>query len=192
MLERASADVQLRPGDLLGSGTVGGGCLLEIREETIGRYLEPGDEVVLADRGARGAPVAGGRTSRRRSMTERILPTGIDTPELVVDRDRLYANVLGLQRTLDERGIRLRPHAKTHKSVRIGRLQVEAGAAGLTVGTLGEAEVFALAGLRDIFVAYPVWADGAEGGTRARAPRDGRTCGSASTPPPGPSGWRPP
>ena len=47
MLERASADVQLRPGDLLGSGTVGGGCLLEIREETIGRYLEPGDDVVL-------------------------------------------------------------------------------------------------------------------------------------------------
>jgi fumarylacetoacetate (FAA) hydrolase len=47
MLERASADVRLRPGDLLGSGTVGGGCLLEIREETIGRYLEPGDEVAL-------------------------------------------------------------------------------------------------------------------------------------------------
>ena len=47
MLARASADVQLRPGDVLGSGTVGGGSLLEIREETIGRYLEPGDEVVL-------------------------------------------------------------------------------------------------------------------------------------------------
>ena len=56
----------------------------------------------------------------------------------------MYANVLGLQRTLNERGIRLRPHAKTHKSVRIGRLQLEAGAAGLTVGTLGEAAVFAL------------------------------------------------
>jgi D-serine deaminase-like pyridoxal phosphate-dependent protein len=95
-------------------------------------------------------------------MTARILPAAIDTPELVVDRDRMYANVLGLQRTLDERGIRLRPHAKTHKSVRIGRLQVEAGAAGLTVGTLGEAEVFALAGLRDIFVAYPVWPVGAK------------------------------
>src|SRR5262245_57047482 len=93
-------------------------------------------------------------------MSERVLPEGLDTPELVVDRDRMYANVLGLQRTLDERGIRLRPHAKTHKSVRIGRLQLEAGAAGLTVGTLGEAEVFALAGLRDIFVAYPVWAEG--------------------------------
>ena len=47
MLARASADVRLRPGDVLGSGTVGGGCLLEIRDETLGRYLEPGDEVIL-------------------------------------------------------------------------------------------------------------------------------------------------
>ena len=46
MLERASADVRLRPGDLVGSGTVGGGCLLEVRDETLGRYLEPGDEVI--------------------------------------------------------------------------------------------------------------------------------------------------
>jgi fumarylacetoacetate (FAA) hydrolase len=47
MLARASADVRVRPGDLLGSGTVGGGCLLEVREETLGRYLEPGDVVTL-------------------------------------------------------------------------------------------------------------------------------------------------
>jgi fumarylacetoacetate (FAA) hydrolase len=47
MIARASADVRLRPGDLLGSGTVGTGCLLEVRDETLGRYLEPGDEVVL-------------------------------------------------------------------------------------------------------------------------------------------------
>ena len=47
MLERASADAHLRPGDLIGSGTVGTGCLLEVRETTLGRYLEPGDEVVL-------------------------------------------------------------------------------------------------------------------------------------------------
>jgi fumarylacetoacetate (FAA) hydrolase len=46
MLERASADVRLRPGDLLGSGTVATGCLLEVRDQTLGRYLEPGDEVV--------------------------------------------------------------------------------------------------------------------------------------------------
>jgi fumarylacetoacetate (FAA) hydrolase len=48
MVERASADVRLRPGDLLGSGTVGTGCLLEIREEILGRYLQPGDTVSLA------------------------------------------------------------------------------------------------------------------------------------------------
>jgi 2-keto-4-pentenoate hydratase/2-oxohepta-3-ene-1,7-dioic acid hydratase in catechol pathway len=48
MVERASADVRLRPGDLLGSGTVGTGSLLEIGEETLGRYLEPGDVVTLA------------------------------------------------------------------------------------------------------------------------------------------------
>ena len=48
MVERASADVRLRPGDLLGSGTVGTGCLLEIRDEKLKRYLEPGDVVTLS------------------------------------------------------------------------------------------------------------------------------------------------
>jgi fumarylacetoacetate (FAA) hydrolase len=48
MLARASADVTLRPGDLIGSGTVGSGCLLEVRDETLGRYLEPNDIVTLA------------------------------------------------------------------------------------------------------------------------------------------------
>jgi len=86
------------------------------------------------------------------------LPAGLDTPAVVVFVDRVAANIERLQRDLDARGVRLRPHAKTHKSVRVGRMQLEAGAAGLTVGTLGEAEVFALAGLRDLFVAYPAWA----------------------------------
>jgi len=48
MVERASADVRLRPGDVLGSGTVGTGCLLEIRDEKLKRYLQPGDTVTLA------------------------------------------------------------------------------------------------------------------------------------------------
>ena len=55
MLARASADVRLRPGDLIGSGTVGTGCLLEVRDATLGRYLEPGDEVDAPDRAARRA-----------------------------------------------------------------------------------------------------------------------------------------
>ena len=47
MLARASADARLRPSDLVGSGTVGTGCLLEVREATLGRYLQPGDSVTL-------------------------------------------------------------------------------------------------------------------------------------------------
>ncbi|HEX7472086.1 MAG TPA: fumarylacetoacetate hydrolase family protein [Candidatus Limnocylindrales bacterium] len=47
MLARASADARLRPGDLIGSGTVGSGCLLEVRDATLGRYLVPGDTVTL-------------------------------------------------------------------------------------------------------------------------------------------------
>ena len=47
MVARASADVRLRPSDLLGSGTVGTGCLLEVKDATLGRYLQPGDEIVL-------------------------------------------------------------------------------------------------------------------------------------------------
>jgi fumarylacetoacetate (FAA) hydrolase len=47
MIARASADVRLVPGDLVGSGTVGTGCLLEVRDRTLGRYLQPGDEVTL-------------------------------------------------------------------------------------------------------------------------------------------------
>jgi D-serine deaminase-like pyridoxal phosphate-dependent protein len=46
--------------------------------------------------------------------------------------------------------------------VRIARMQLDAGARGLTVGTLGEAEVMASAGLRDLFLAYPLWAEGAK------------------------------
>ena len=48
LASRASADVTLRPGELLGSGTVGTGCLLEVRDATLGRYLLPGDDVVLS------------------------------------------------------------------------------------------------------------------------------------------------
>jgi D-serine deaminase-like pyridoxal phosphate-dependent protein len=93
-------------------------------------------------------------------MKGSVLPPGLDTPEVVVDRVRLLDNIERLQGELDRRGVRLRPHAKTHKSVRIGRLQLDAGAVGLTVGTLGEAEVFVSAGIRDLFIAYPIWADG--------------------------------
>jgi fumarylacetoacetate (FAA) hydrolase len=51
MLARASADVHVRPGEILGSGTVGTGCLLEVKDQTLGRWLEPGDLVTVGIEG---------------------------------------------------------------------------------------------------------------------------------------------
>ena len=88
------------------------------------------------------------------------LPEGLDTPALVIDLDIVERNAQRVGEAVAARGIKLRPHVKTHKSVALARLQMDAGAAGITVGTLGEAEVMADGGLPDIFLAYPVWADG--------------------------------
>jgi D-serine deaminase-like pyridoxal phosphate-dependent protein len=86
----------------------------------------------------------------------------VETPALVVDLERLRANVDRMSVLTRSRGLDLRPHAKTHKCLEIARMQVEAGAAGLTVATLSEAEVFADAGFTDLFVAYPVMPVGAK------------------------------
>jgi D-serine deaminase-like pyridoxal phosphate-dependent protein len=94
------------------------------------------------------------------ALTFAVLPEGLDTPRVIVDLGRVEANIARLQGEMDRRGIALRPHAKTHKSAAIARLQVAAGARGITVGTLGEAEVFVSAGIDDVFLAYPIWAEG--------------------------------
>src|SRR3954468_1845746 len=101
-------------------------------------------------------------------LTFPALPKAVDTPRVVLDRDRLAANISRLQIEMDQRGIALRPHAKTHKSVAVARMQLDAGARGVTVGTIGEAEVFVAAGIEDVFLAYPVWVEGAKA-TRLRA-----------------------
>ena len=80
----------------------------------------------------------------------------IDTPALVIDLDRVDAAIARMVQGMRERGVALRPHAKTHKSIDVGRRQIEAGSVGLTVGTIGEAEVFADGGLDDLFIAYPL------------------------------------
>jgi len=88
------------------------------------------------------------------------LPSGLDTPALVIDLDVAEATARRMQSAMDAAGIALRPHTKTHKSLALARLQLEAGGRGITVGTLGEAEVMALGGITDIFIAYPIWAVG--------------------------------
>lgn len=81
------------------------------------------------------------------------------TPFLSVDLERMQANIARTADAATARGIALRPHAKTHKCIEIARMQLAAGAIGLTVATVGEAEVFAAAGLDDLFIAYPLWVD---------------------------------
>src|SRR3954465_3523986 len=80
----------------------------------------------------------------------------LDTPALLVDLDRLERNTPRWQLATETAGVRLRPHIKTHKSVAIAALQREAGAHGIAVAKVGEAEVFADAGFDDIAIAYPV------------------------------------
>jgi D-serine deaminase-like pyridoxal phosphate-dependent protein len=90
------------------------------------------------------------------------------TPFLLVDTDVLSQNVRSMALFARQRGLVLRPHAKTHKTPEVGRLQLEAGATGLTVATVGEAEAFVAAGVTDLFLAYPLWVDSARG-ARLRA-----------------------
>jgi len=79
------------------------------------------------------------------------------TPYLRVDVARLRANIEATAARAAAAGVSLRPHAKTHKSPEVARLQLEAGAVGLTVATIGEAEVFVEHGVEDVFIAYPLW-----------------------------------
>jgi D-serine deaminase-like pyridoxal phosphate-dependent protein len=78
------------------------------------------------------------------------------TPAVLVDRNRALANIDRLQQAANRRGIRMRPHAKTHKSPLVARWQLERGAIGICCAKLGEAEVFVEAGITDIRLPYPL------------------------------------
>lgn len=87
----------------------------------------------------------------------------VDTPVPVVLLEVTQRNIDRMQDFAVEHDLHLRPHVKTHKCLEIGRLQIDAGAVGITAGNVGEAEVFAGAGFDDIFLAYPVWPAGTKG-----------------------------
>ncbi len=80
----------------------------------------------------------------------------LDTPALLIERERLEANLARMAAAADAHGLALRPHAKTHKSVWIARRQRAHGARGYTVAKLSEAEALIAGGLDDIFVCYPI------------------------------------
>ena len=79
----------------------------------------------------------------------------LETPALVVDLDRLERNLERAATYADEHGLALHPHVKTHKTLEIARMQLDAGARGLTVAKPTEAQVFATAGLGPLLLHYP-------------------------------------
>jgi D-serine deaminase-like pyridoxal phosphate-dependent protein len=80
----------------------------------------------------------------------------LETPVPVVDIDRLEANITRLQTYLDEHKIANRPHIKTHKIPAIAKMQMDAGAIGITCQKISEAEIMASAGFDDIFLPYNI------------------------------------
>jgi D-serine deaminase-like pyridoxal phosphate-dependent protein len=76
------------------------------------------------------------------------------TPVAVIDMDRVERNIARVQATCNAAGLANRPHIKTHKSPMLAKLQIEAGARGITCQKLGEAEVMAKAGIDDILISY--------------------------------------
>jgi D-serine deaminase-like pyridoxal phosphate-dependent protein len=84
---------------------------------------------------------------------------GVETPHVAIDGAGVERNIEKMAGIAVRSGVALRPHVKTHKIPAIARAQVEAGAAGITVAKVSEAEVMADAGLEDIFIAYPLVAE---------------------------------
>lgn len=85
-----------------------------------------------------------------------LVELALDTPEVVLDLDTVRANIDSAAARARSAGVALRPHTKTHKLPQLARLQLEAGAVGVQVAKLGEAEVMADAGIEDILVGYPL------------------------------------
>jgi D-serine deaminase-like pyridoxal phosphate-dependent protein len=88
-------------------------------------------------------------------LTQKILDS-VETPCLVVDVPTVRANIAAMQRQVEQAGCALRPHVKTHKMPLFAKMQIEAGAKGITCAKVSEAEVMAAAGIDDIFIAYPM------------------------------------
>jgi 3-hydroxy-D-aspartate aldolase len=79
----------------------------------------------------------------------------LDTPALCVDLDAMDRNIAAMAEFCRSKGVALRPHAKTHKSVNIAARQIAAGAAGICCATIGEAEVMGAGGVRGVLVTSP-------------------------------------
>ena len=74
----------------------------------------------------------------------------IPTPAALIDVQRMQANIQRMQNHMNELGVAFRPHAKTAKCLHVTQAQSDAGAQGITVSTLKEAEQFFAGGFSNI------------------------------------------
>src|ERR1044072_5152938 len=81
------------------------------------------------------------------------------TPVAVIDMDRIERNIARIQAICDAAGLANPPHIKPHKSPVLAKLQIAAGARGITCQKLGEAEVMAQTGIDDILISYNLLGD---------------------------------
>ncbi|HEV7873222.1 MAG TPA: alanine racemase, partial [Enterovirga sp.] len=84
----------------------------------------------------------------------------IETPALIVDLDALERNIARIAAFARESGLRIRPHAKSHRCPAIAAKQVAAGAVGLCAQTVGEAEALVESGIADVLVTNQVLSPG--------------------------------
>ncbi|MDF2963453.1 MAG: putative amino acid aldolase or racemase [Paenibacillus sp.] len=80
----------------------------------------------------------------------------IETPCIIIDTEKMEHNIRTMADAAGKHQVKLRPHTKTHKMPRVAHRQLQAGAAGITVAKISEAEVMAEHGITDIFIAYPL------------------------------------
>jgi D-serine deaminase-like pyridoxal phosphate-dependent protein len=122
-----------------------------IVQQTMPQSRAPGSKRAVLTGGGDGEPVLA------EPQETGVETEALDTPCLLLDLDRLDANIQRMAELVASAGVRLRPHAKTHKLVPVARRQLAAGCDGLTVAKLGEAELLVGHGIDDLLITYPLW-----------------------------------
>ena len=92
-------------------------------------------------------------------MKNNVLYPSLDTPAVLIDMNTLEANIKEMAQAAAGAGVKLRPHVKVHQCPEIAKMQLEAGACGVEVGLIDQAEVMAEAGINDIIVAHPFYGE---------------------------------
>ena len=96
-------------------------------------------------------------------MDQDISYSSLRTPAILLDLNKLEANIREMSQLAAEAGVKLKPHTKIHECVDIAKMQIEAGACGVEVGTVEQAEAMAEQRIDDVIVAHPAFYGGPKG-----------------------------